>query len=80
MKSHSESYVKYSSRVPLLLLTVEKLEHENFDLLFVFLPFFLLPFPYAKLKKCMAYTNDLHTKQMLYHQRSSFCWLEQHAS
>ena len=31
MKTLTYSYVKYSLRVPLLLLTVEKIEHENFD-------------------------------------------------
>ena len=40
MKTLSYSYVKYSPRVPWLLLTVEKIEHENFD--FVLLSFFLL--------------------------------------
>ena len=42
-KALSYSYVKYSSRVPLLLLTVEKIERENFDfVLFLLLSSFFL--------------------------------------
>ena len=37
MKALSYSYVKYSLRVPLLLLTVKKIEVENFDFVDVLL-------------------------------------------
>ena len=45
-KTTSYSNVKYSPRAPLILLTVEKIEHENFD--FVFLVSFLVFFFYFK--------------------------------
>ena len=46
MKALSYSYVKYSPRFSLLLLTIEKIERENFDfvLLSFFLSFLLLSF------------------------------------
>ena len=42
MKALSYSYVKRSSRVPLLLLTVRKIESENFDFVLVIILLFLL--------------------------------------
>ena len=42
MKTLSYSYVKYAPRVPLIILTVEKIESENFDLFFFFLFFSLM--------------------------------------
>ena len=75
MKTLSCSYVKYNHRIPLpVLLIVEKTQHEILILLF-----FLL-FPRAQLTKYTAYMNDLHAKRMHYYQRSSFSWLELHAS
>ena len=44
MKTLSYSYVKYTTRVPLLVLTVEKIDYENFDfvvVVVVLLSFFL---------------------------------------
>ena len=58
MKTLSYSNVKYTLRITLILLTVEKIEHENFD-------FVLFLFPYAQLKNYMAYTNNMHTKRLL---------------
>ena len=79
MKTFTYSYVKYSPRVPLVLLTVEKIERKNFDFVLLSFIFFLL-FHHAYVKNYMAYTNDLHTKRQHYYHRYSFPWLELHAS
>ena len=81
MKAISYSYVEYNPRVPLVFLKVEKIECEIFNSVLL-LSFFLLLllFLHAQLKKYKAYTNDPHTKRLQYYQRSSFCWLELHAS
>ena len=78
MKIVSYSKIKHTPRVPLILVTVEKIERENFDLFFFLSSFFL--FPRAQLKKYTMYTNDLHTKPLLYYQTLFFSWLDQHAS
>ena len=68
MKNLSYSNVKYTPRVPLILLTVEKIECENFNLV-------LLSFS-------TQITQKLHsahqTKQLLYYQRLAFSGLELH--
>ena len=66
-KTLSNSIVKYTARVPLILFSVEKIEHESSILFFIF---FL--FPNAYLKNCMACMNNLHTKELLYCQRFFF--------
>ena len=60
MKALSYSYVKYSPRVPLLRLTVKKIERESFD--FVLLLLLLSSsFPSRVTRKYKAYTNEPHT-------------------
>ena len=54
--SYMYSNIKYPSRVPLILLTVEKIEYENFD----FALLLLLPF----LSFCLCITQKLYNVQV----------------
>ena len=70
MKTLSYSKVKYTSRVSLILMTVEKIEHENFDfvlfLLSFFLSFFLSSFPSRITQKVYGvYERSGHHKTAL---------------
>ena len=65
---------KNTPRVSLILLTVEKVERKNLDVVVVvvfllfFLSFFLsFFFPHAYLNDNVMYTSDLHTKRVLYY-------------
>ena len=74
MKTLSYSYVKYSPRVPLLLLTVKKIKRENFN--------FVVPLPSSSsFPSCITqkvysvYKLSSHQTTALL-QKSSFSWLE----
>ena len=63
MKALSYSYVKYSPRVPLLLLTVKKIERENFD----FVLLLSSSFPSSITQKVYdVYLQALYTLYALY--------------
>ena len=48
---------------------------------FCFLSFlFLYSFPHTRLKNCMLFMTNLHTKWLLYYQEFFFSWLELHVS
>ena len=62
MKTLRYSNVQYSPRVPLILLTVEKIEGDNFDLFF----FFFLSFPlHITQKLCGVYKRSAHQTNAL---------------
>ena len=58
MKTLSYSKVKYTPRVPLILLTVEKIAREDFYLVLSFFLSFLLLFPYTY--TCNSKVYDLY--------------------
>ena len=74
MKTFSWSYVKYSPRVPLLLLTVEKIESENSILFFLFLSFFSIKHnskAYAVYEQFAHQTNPLLLEIFLFLVRAT---------
>ena len=73
MKTLSYSYVKYSSGVPLLLLTVEKVKHENFDFVLHLFLFLLLLLSSSSFPSCItqkAYCNILLISARTQHYRT----------
>ena len=72
----SISMVKYTPRVPLILLTVQKIECENFNLV---LSFYFLSFPHAWLKN-MPHLQTTCTPNGCFTTRDFFLWLELYAS
>ena len=60
MKTLSYSNVKCTLRVPLILLTVGKIKHENFFVLLLL----RLSFPWYITQNCTAYMSDQHIKQL----------------
>ena len=82
MKTLSYSYVNYNPRISLLLLTVEKIERENFDFALLlssspssfFVPFFLLSFPSRTTQKVYSiYERSAHRKIALLLEILLFC-------
>ena len=91
MKTLSYSYVKYSPRVSLLLLTVEKIERESFDFaLLLLLSFFLSFFSimhnskvYSVYEQSAHQTNALLSEIFLFWVRTACkakieLWLQMH--